>query len=122
MIRLASEQLVYEAETTKSKFDGAVGEYLRFADWMAQLNAMDPKKLPPFARMKLNKVLQERNALPLVVRLRLCDQVYSSKHRYYWVLSRQDRELCEQIGGYLADPKIEVVDYRSYRAQVTASR
>lgn len=123
MIRLASEQLAYEAETTKAKFKNAVGEYLRFADWMAQLNAMDPKALPPFARMKLNKTLQERNSLPLVVRLRLGDQVLSSKHRYYWVLSREDRELCERIGGYLADPKIEVVDYRSYRAaQVAAQR
>lgn len=119
-IRLTSETISYEAEVTKPRFQQAGVEYRQFADWMCQLNAMNPRNLPPFARMKLNEALGARNVLPLRVQLRLVidakERVVSSKHRYYWVLSRDDRELCEKVGGYLADPKIELVDFKTYRA------
>lgn len=120
LIRLTSEYLSYEAELTEPKFPQAAREYLRFADWMTQLNAMNPKALPPFARMQLNKALGDRNVLPLAVRLQLGEQVLSSKHRYFWTISRQDRELCERIGGYLADPKITIVNLGEYRAAQVA--
>lgn len=125
-IRLAAPQLTYEAETTSAKFPGAVEEYRSFADWICQLNAMNPRNLPPFPRMELNQALHARKSLPLAVRLRLPidgnERVIESKHRYYWVLSRKDRELCERIGGYLADPDITIVDFKSYRSARVARR
>ncbi len=118
-ISLTSPRISYEVDTIKPRWPKAVDAYMDFANWYCQLNATNTRNLPPFPRMELNAALSRNHVLPETVRLRLPIgsnvRVIEAKHRYFWVLSRKDRELCEAIGGHLVEPEVRRVEFGQYR-------
>jgi len=121
-VTLTSAKISYDVDTLRPKWPGAVKAYLEFADWYSQLNATNTRNLPPFARMALNEALAKKDVLPETVRRQLTlgskTQAIEAKHQYYWALSRDDRELCETVGGHLVEPEIQAVDFGRYRKKV----
>ena len=108
-LTLSSDRMSYRVRTSKPRYPQAVAQYREFADWFARLNAVRPRNLPPFARLKLNEALATRRRLPEEVELTLVDGnkrlSIRAEHDTYWVLSRSDVKRCETIAGYVAEFK-----------------
>ena len=67
---LTSAFIVYKLKTVPAKSAEVSHEYAEFSHWFAQLNVMvKPGQLPPFARLKINEMLEERQLLPTEVQL-----------------------------------------------------
>ncbi len=88
-------QYVVSAEAPKNPFSAR--QYNEFADWLAQVNALlNPPNLP-FARLKLNEALKQRQEIPVEIELtkrgagRNQPIVARSEHRIQWTLSPADK-------------------------------
>lgn len=75
-------------------------QYFSFLDNFTKLNATDPRKMPPFPRMKLNQRIKQLGWVPSEVRVTLkANQFFredleaQSKHTLTAGLTRGDREL-----------------------------
>lgn len=97
-LTLSSSQLQYVVELSAPLAQGAAAEYAAFCQASAQLNAMlQPAALPPFARMRVNAELAERDFVPDRVRLVIeaqdgqPRQEFYSLHEFAWELTAADR-------------------------------
>ncbi len=108
---LSSDQMTYRIKGTQSKSDDSMTAYVEFADWYSKLSATDPRQMPPFARLELNKAISRHGLIPKEV-----DRVYrpknsafgtaveaKTKHYVVWQLSSKDRERIENATGYISD-------------------
>lgn len=97
-LTLSSEQMTYQAKGEKPKTDTAFRLYHDFANWYARLNAVDPRKMPPFARLQLNKAIEKIGVIPTDVKLAFKPSQWSSKiklssrHFLIWKLSNADQK------------------------------
>jgi hypothetical protein len=116
-----SKLLSYRTKGAKPKISSAARDYQEFADWYARLNATRPGSLPPFARIQVNRALNQRGEIPIEVELtvsppnRLLGRklVIRSRHLPYWRLSNTDRKRIDTAGSYMA--KFEAVSFKDYR-------
>jgi hypothetical protein len=107
---LTSERLVYRAKGTPVRFKEAAQRYQEFADWSAQLNALRPANLPPFARMQLNQVLAQNGLIPKEVEREITitsvvpfkKAKLRSLHSVYWQLNQEDHKKIRQAGDDIA--------------------
>ncbi len=99
-LRMAGNRLSFHVQTTKPKSLAVVGRYRRFADVHARLNSIRPGGLPPFARLALNKALDQRGLLPKSIELTLrrtsaktsktTTVKFHSEHIFSWRLTDAD--------------------------------
>jgi hypothetical protein len=69
---LDSPWLTYRVHTEKPANPDIVEQYRQFADRYCQINTMlNPRLMPPFARMELNRVLAENGVIPRHIELEL---------------------------------------------------
>ena len=99
-LTLSSEEMTYKIVGMKSKSDESFQAYVEFADWYSKLSATDPRQMPPFARLELNKAISKRGLIPKEVErfYRPKNNVFGTtiqaktKHYVVWQLSRKDRQ------------------------------
>lgn len=68
-LTLSSPRMTYRCKCESSNDPKQLLSYYHFADWAARLNVSDARKMPPFARLKLNSVLRKRSWIPTEVQL-----------------------------------------------------
>jgi hypothetical protein len=106
----SSDRLTYRVKGTAVRFKEAAERYREFADWSAQLNALRPGNLPPFARMQLNKALAEMELIPKEVEreITITSVVPFKKakmralYSVYWQLNTEDHKKIHQADDQLA--------------------
>lgn len=107
---LKNDRMKYELKGMRPKTRDSFRQYVEFADWCARVNAIRPGNAPPFARLRINSELADRQWLPTeVVRtiyyrkgLRKREYVVRSHHRTSWVLSQSDRQRIDRAGTAMA--------------------
>jgi len=119
-VTLTSPQIEYRYHGSQPKDVSVIPIYLQFLDRFTQLNASDPTKLPPFARMKLNQSIQGLGWIPSEVRISvkqngLFREPFSakSKHVVIHTLSDQDHERIAKAKSFWM--QFESVDLEEYR-------
>jgi hypothetical protein len=120
-LKLSSSLMTYRARGVTPQLSGAAATYRDFADWYARLNATRPGNLPPFPRLELNRLLEERQEVPEEVELIVEPKtrwagrklVVRSRHIFNWRLSNTDRKRIDTAGGYMAD--FQAVGFQEYR-------
>lgn len=68
-VTLSSPRMTYRCKCENVNDPKILLSYYHFADWAARLNVSDARKMPPFARLKLNSVLRKRSWVPTEVQL-----------------------------------------------------
>lgn len=99
-LTLSSEEMTYRIKGTKFKTEETFQAYVEFANWYSKLSATDPRQMPPFARLELNKAISKHGLIPKEVErvYRPKNNVFGNaihaktKHYVVWQLSRKDRQ------------------------------
>lgn len=120
-LSLTSKNVIYRVRCAEPKTKDAARRYQEFADWYARLNAMRPGNPPPFGRIRLNKVLADKNLVPeevtrtLVNKSGFLEKRYTatSRHLLNWQLTNTDRKRIDTVSDYLTS--FRSVTYREYR-------
>lgn len=119
-LTLSSSQLQYVVELSSPRAEGAAAEYAAFCQASAQLNAMlQPAALPPFARMRVNTELAQRDFVPDRVRLVIeaqdgqPRQEFYSLHEFTWELSAADRARIAKVDAQRSE--FRELDWDAYR-------
>jgi hypothetical protein len=130
-LELNSRHITYSVTTQTPARSYAYPVFGEFMDAYAQLNATDPQKLPPFARLILNRELKSRGLMPTAVEFKmdlpnagLGSRTVSaiSKHSVIWQLSKTDRERIDEANRFWTEFRsVGLVEYRGLPPQ-TASR
>lgn len=126
----ASQWITYRVETIAPENTTALRQYEEFADWSAQLNPLtDPRALPPFPRLQVNRALREHGRLPVNVEVTLVrrsrlpgrksETVIRSEHQATWQLRADDLKKIDEIGKLMATYKD--VDLAAYCSRDVAS-
>lgn len=130
-LTLKSENLTYRCngERTSNK---DMSRYFEFIDQYALLNVTDPKKLPPFARLELNKLIKENSLMPKTVEMELnlpssngTRKIRAkSKHFVIWKLSKTDQARIASATKMITEFKtVGIEEYRELnRNQTSASQ
>lgn len=95
-MELSSKNITYKVKGKEPKVANGFRAYIDFANWYVKLNALDPRKMPPFARLQMNRVLSTQNIIPSDVELTIRPENAKpikarSKHYVIWQLSQTDR-------------------------------
>lgn len=93
-LQLTSDFIRYRVVAMPAQESEIVQAYLRYADWMAQLNAVSHPTLPANPRLKLNEALRKRNLIPMEVELWAdldSDMHLKAEHTIHWELNNTDR-------------------------------
>ncbi len=121
-LSLASSRLEYRCKgKSPSDHDAAMKHYYEFIDQYAKLNVTDPHKLPPFARLELNKSIVSRKWMPTTVEMNLdlsnengSRKINAkSKHYVIWKLSKKDASRIDSAKKMLNE--FESVGLEKYR-------
>ncbi|MFV1964090.1 MAG: hypothetical protein ACC628_01610, partial [Pirellulaceae bacterium] len=110
-LELVSPNLTYRVTGIRPKMPGAARQFRQFADWYARLNAIRPGNLPPFARLELNRALEDRELVPqevdreIVIAGRFGSKELRARsiHSFVWMLSGTDRKRVEKASRLRAE-------------------
>ncbi len=98
-LTLEGEQLKYRTRGERPPNDSVLHRYYEFIDQFARINVTDPRRMPPFARLKLNTAIKKYGFVPSRVEMTLTPtnaalteqlKMYS-EHFVIWELSEKDR-------------------------------
>lgn len=120
-LELRSPQLIYRTRGQRPVQELALHKYFEFIDQFARLNATDPRRMPPFARLKLNQAIKKQGVIPDEVEMTLVPDMLGnepeirmrSRHVVMWELSETDRQRIESAKRYWME--FENVDMKRYR-------
>lgn len=120
-VELRSPRLTYRMKGSRPAQDMALHKYFEFIDQFARLNATDPRRMPPFARLKLNQAIKKYGVIAEEVEMCLAPDAEGekpeirirSKHVAMWKLSAQDQERIESARRYWME--FEEVGLKEYR-------
>lgn len=119
-LELSSDHIIYRATGAQpsDKFASAVRRYRQFTDWTARLNTTHNRL--PFARLELNRELNDRDLIPEEVeRVTISPRDPSrratvrSKQAFTWELTGQDRRRIEDVQDQLS--KFKFVTWAEFR-------
>lgn len=104
-LKLTNKWMQYVVTSKAPERPQAARQYAEAADWLAQLNALLNRPYLPFHRLALNRVLRERQELPLKISLTLTPEnrrhqpvVQRSEHTILMTLSQKDRQRIDTAG------------------------
>ena len=130
MLKLLSPLVSYQLKTTRVEDAEALRQYIEFCDWYAQLNTMvNPGSPPPFARMKVNQVLRNRQEMPLEVELTISVRqpkggnrqvALRSRHQVAWRLLGEDTVAIDQTAEEMAVFKAVTLEQFQQRGNALA--
>jgi hypothetical protein len=101
VLKLANRWMKYEIETKAPDRPQVARQYAEFADWLTQLNALLNAPELPFPRLTLNRVLRQRQELPVKITRTIMpeerrnDTVVRSEHTILMALSQEDHQRIE---------------------------
>ena len=70
-LTLSSDMMTYRAHGKRPQDDLLLDVYFDFMNQFARLNATDPRRMPPFARLRLNEAIKKYGFIPDQVELQL---------------------------------------------------
>jgi len=135
-ITMTSSELTYRVEGESPKDRTAAKRYSNFADWFARLNAARGN-VPPFGRIELNRILNEKGLLPVKIERTAMLPVQiegtalrkkkkstaRSEHASYWTLSNTDRRRIDHAGHLMANLRtVSLKEYWGIEADVAATQ
>lgn len=123
VLKLTNRWMKYEVETMAPGEPQVARQYAEAADWLVQLNAILNKPSLPFPRLTLNRVLRQRQELPVQVTQTIASEeksplglrrelVNRSEHTIVMALAKQDLERIEKAGRQMHT--FEKVDFSRY--------
>jgi hypothetical protein len=97
--------------------------YLNYADRIIQLNyVLNPGKTLPEQRIKLDSALRQAQLIPVEVTFGDPNTVQvRARHRIFWDLNEQDRELIRQWDGMLVRQDLRRVSFQDYQKALLVS-
>jgi hypothetical protein len=110
VLKLTSRWMQYEMETTAPARPQVAKQYADFADWQCQLNfLLERPPMPPFPRLSVNRVLRQRQELPVKITRtftpekkgwsgRPKEEIIRSEHTILMALSKEDQQRIDQAG------------------------
>ena len=120
LIEVASDRIKYEVEGHRPEQDLVLAAYLRFLDNYTLLGVTDPRRIPPFARMRLNRAIKKYGIVPSLVKLTTLDSsgqielLATSRHRLELSLTKEDRSRIELARKYWVEfRQVDLTYYRS---------
>ena len=128
-LELRSDQLTYRTRGKLPDNDNLLHTYYEFIDQFARLNATDPRRMPPFARLKLNSALKKYGFIPNEVEVTLVPSIdppaepirVRTTHNVIWNLSARDRERIESAKRYWIDfQSVPLAEFRRIRKTAEA--
>jgi len=127
-LTLSSPRMNYRVKGYATDDKAALSVYQDFANWYVRLNAIDPRKMPPFARLELNKAIADRDMIPEQVELTfkpdgLLGRKIEARSRHYviWKLSETDRKRIESADAHWVESE-EVSVQRFYNVDAVEKR
>jgi hypothetical protein len=125
-LTLSSPHLEYNVAFAKVEDREAVEFYLRYADWIAQLNyVLHPHALYPQPRLALNEHLRTAGYMPVEVRLdsRIgLPMSLRAEHEVVWQLDSRDRSDIHQWESLLRSDLTEHVPLQKYQQLLLISQ
>lgn len=130
-LTLSSDEMTYKIKGTKSKSDESFRAYLEFANWYSKLSATDPRQMPPFARLELNKAISKHQLIPQEVErvYRPKNNVFGNairaktKHFVVWQLSRKDRQRIDNALDYITTFKeVSLSEFYGIQPETVSAR
>jgi hypothetical protein len=124
-IELRCPRMHYRLRGERPENEMALPMYWEFIDQFARLNATDPRRMPPFARLELNKAIKNYGIVPEEIELTLHPQAdrddnplrVSTRHVIMWELSRTDFERVESARRYWMEfAPVSLKEYRQIPA------
>lgn len=121
LIRVASDRIEYEVVGFRPPSDPILAHYLSFLDNYTLLGVTDPTRMPPFARIRLNRAIKKFGLMPKTVSLTLIDAdgistvlQATSKHELETSLSESDHQLVATTRRYWMEfRQVSLSEYRS---------
>ena len=129
LLSLESEQLSYHVKGHRPDDDNVLPRYFEFISQFARLNATDPRRMPPFARLKLNHSLKKFGFIPDEVELTLVPSLEShteqirlkTKHNVIWQLSEKDHQRVASAKRYWMEfEEVTLSEYRTLQQTAPA--
>lgn len=131
-LTLSSDLMTYKVLPLKAPAPEVSHQYHYFSNWYAQLNAMTHVAgLPPFARAKLDDVLDQRELLPKTVELTVSvpsrfgrrDVKLRSEHEFAWkLLNKDERLITDTHAAMAAYRQVSFDEFQQRAAALQAKR
>lgn len=124
-ITLSSPQIEYRYKGSQPSNVSILEQYNDFLHYFTLLNVSDPTKVPPFARMELNKSIKRIGWLPAEIQIsvqqnNLFREAFSakSKHSVRYQLSKQDQDRIDSIKRHWTQYKsVGLAEYRGFKKE-----
>lgn len=122
LLTLESDQLTYRVRGERPGEDNSLHRYYEFISQFARLNATDPRRMPPFARLKLNQSLKKYGFIPSEVELTLVPSLeppsdpirLRTTHNVIWQLSEKDKKRIDSAKRYWMEfDEVSLQEYRN---------
>jgi hypothetical protein len=125
-LRLQSPHLIYDVTCAASPQPPIVDAYLRYADAMAELNAvLHPQSLLPGPRQAMNEELRRRHVLPVQVRRTLPGPAMielTAEHEWRWSLSELERQYIANWEGDLTKGRVRQTPFEQMQRAVLSGK
>ncbi len=129
-LTLQSPQLTYRTRGQQPGRTNDLHRYYEFLDQFSRLNATDPRRMPPFARLKLNAAIKKYSFIPEEVEITLLPRIdppsdpitLRSRHTVMWQLSDKDQQRIESAKRYWMDfEKVNLAEFRGLQTAEATS-
>jgi hypothetical protein len=125
-LRLKSDNIEYFFQGNQPSEPAILPQYFAFLDNFTRLNATDPRKLPPFPRMKLNQRIKQLGWIPSEIQVTLRSNEFfretvdaRSKHTLNLGLTSKDKELIASAKrDWQSFPAQELPEFRQLRVGI----
>jgi hypothetical protein len=125
-LKLDHPRYSYEVTTIAPPAGFTAEAYLRYADAVAELNAiLHPHSLLPAPRLRLNEELRTLGELPLTVRRRVETATtvdLKAKHEWSWQLSEHDRQRISHWEAELRKKELRKLSFRQLQQEVLTGK
>ena len=127
-LTMESPQLTYRTRG-HSPASNQLNRYYEFLNQFARLNATDPRRMPPFARLKLNAAIKKYGFIPDEVEMTLVPTLdppadpirLRSTHSLMWELSDKDQQRIESAKRYWMDfRQVSLAEFRGLQQTAEA--
>ena len=119
-VKLSSETVTYRMQGERPQKTEFFPLYLEFLDNFTRVAVSDPRRLPPFSRLRLNATIKKLNWIPVEVRLEMKSNPLvrdglraTSKHTLIPALSESDRQqIVDAKVSWTAFKRVKLAEYR----------
>ncbi len=117
---LKNDQITYRFQGDRPGDGLVMAAYGEFLDQFTRLNASDPKKLPPFPRLRLNQMIKKYGLIPTKVEASLSkNELFkneiklSSRHTFLNEISEMDEKRIEEVKSlWMSFRQVEFAEFR----------